>query len=257
MILCLDIGNSNIHGGVFDQDNLILQFRKTSQGTKTTSDEFGLFLTSVLRENGVDPGTIDHIALCSVVPDADYSIRNGCIKYFNLTPFQLQPGAKTGLDIKYRNPLEVGSDRIANAIAATHAFPDKNIIIVDFGTATTFDILSSDREYLGGVILPGIRISMEALESRTARLPSVEIVRKNEIVGRSTIQSIQSGLYFGQMNSVKGIIGQITSESYNGSPPLVIGTGGFANLFEEEKLFDEIIKDLVLQGLYLALKMNL
>jgi type III pantothenate kinase len=118
MILCLDIGNTQIHGGVFEEDKLVFQFRKTSQGTGS-SDETGIFLKSVLRENRIEPSNIKEISMCSVVPGAVYSIRNGCIKYFNVDPFILQAGVKTGLKIKYRNPLEVGADRIANAIAAT------------------------------------------------------------------------------------------------------------------------------------------
>ncbi|NOZ04652.1 MAG: type III pantothenate kinase [FCB group bacterium] len=255
MILCLDVGNTYIYGGVFQNDKLILQFRKTAQ-YRASSDEIGLFLKAVLRENNINPFNIKRIAMCSVVPDAVYSIRNGCIKYFNITPFQLQPGVKTGLMIKYRNPLEVGADRIANAIGAIQSYPDRNLIIIDFGTATTFCVVSKEKEYLGGVILPGIRISMEALESRTARLPSVEIVPCSQVIGRDTIESIQSGLYWGQIGIVNELKTRITREVFNGDPPFIIGTGGFANLFGDGNLFDAIIPDLVLQGLHYALKQN-
>lgn len=255
MILCLDVGNTTLHGGVFDGDQIKVQFRRTSD-SRASSDELGLFLRGALRENGVDPSSITHIALCSVVPDAVHSVRGCCQKYFGRAPFILQAGTKTGLKIKYRNPLEVGADRIANAIAATHLYPNQDVIIVDFGTATTFCAISADKDYLGGVILAGLRISMEALEEKTAKLPSVEIIPMKETLGRSTVESIQSGLYFGQMGMVKELKERITAEVFPGKKPLVIGTGGFSNLFDKTDLFDAIVPDLVLKGLNFALKMN-
>ncbi len=255
MTLCLDVGNTQIHGGVFDGDKLKMQFRRTSE-FRASSDELGMFLRAVLRENDVDPDTVKQIAMCSVVPDAIYSLRNACIKYFNKTPFVLQAGVKTGLKIKYRNPLEVGADRIANSIAASALYPGENIIIVDFGTATTFCAINGDHEYLGGVILAGLRISMEALETRTAKLPSVEIVSLKETLGRSTVESIQSGLYFGNIGMVKEIKARLIEECFAGAKTRVIATGGFSSLFEKANLFDKIIPDLVLKGLNHALQMN-
>lgn len=255
MILCLDVGNTQILGGVFDGDKLQMQFRRTSE-FRASSDELGMFLRAVLRENKIEPDTIKQVAMCSVVPDAIYSLRNACIKYFGKTPFVLQAGVKTGLKIKYRNPLEVGADRIANSIAATHLYPNENLLIVDFGTATTFCAINKEREYLGGVILAGLRISMEALESRTAKLPSVEITSLKETLGRSTVESIQSGLYFGNIGMVKEIRERLTQECFNGSATRVIATGGFSSLFEKANLFDQIVPDLVLRGLNYALKMN-
>ncbi|MCZ6726210.1 MAG: type III pantothenate kinase, partial [Acidobacteria bacterium] len=167
MILCLDVGNSLIVGGVFATEKLEFHFRLTTRN-KPTSDELGIFLRSALRENGVEPSEVTAVSLCSVVPDLVHSLRNACLKYFDLEPFVLQPGVKTGLRIRYEDPREVGSDRIADAIAATHRFPDENLIVVDFGTATTVEVITARREYVGGVILPGIRMSMEALDSRTA-----------------------------------------------------------------------------------------
>ena len=149
MLLCLDIGNTQIFGGVFKDDKIVLQFRKSSK-LSSSSDEFGIFFREVLRENNFNPKDISGIAMCSVVPDVVYSIRNGCIKYFGIDPFILQAGVKTGLKIKYLNPQEVGSDRIANAIAAIQLHPNKNIVVIDFGTATTFDVISKEKEYLGG-----------------------------------------------------------------------------------------------------------
>ncbi len=259
MILSLDVGNTTIHGGVFDGDVLKAQFRRTSE-FRASSDELGIFLRSVLRENDIDPTAIHQIAICSVVPDAIHSLRNACLKYFKLNPFLLQAGTKTGLKIKYRNPLEVGADRIANSIAASHLFPNRDLLIVDFGTATTFCAVNNEKDYLGGVIIAGLRISMEALETKTAKLPSVEIVSMREALGRSTVESIQSGLYYGQVGTVREVTARLIKECFSNSsskePPIVIATGGFAGLFEKENLFDEIIPDLVLKGLNLALRLN-
>lgn len=255
MILCLDVGNSQIYGGVFDDKKSVFTFRKNSKGN-ASSDEIGLFLKGVLRENEFDPKRITHVAVCSVVPAADHSLRNCCKKYFNITPFFLQAGVKTGLKIKYRNPVEVGADRIANAIAATNLFVNQDIIVIDFGTATTFCAINKSKEYLGGVIVAGIRTCMEALESQTAKLPIVEIVAPKETLGRSTVESIQSGLYYGHVGVVNEVIRRLSADVFSGKKPLIIGTGGFSSLFEKEKLFDKIIPDLVLQGLNTALKMN-
>lgn len=257
MILSLDVGNTTIHGGLFDGELLKLQFRRTSD-SHASSDELGIFLRSVLRENGADPGMIKQIAVCCVVPDAIHSLRNACIKYFGITPFILQAGTKTGLKIKYRNPLEVGADRIANSIAGVHLYPDQDLIIVDFGTATTFDVVNREREYLGGAILSGMRISMEALESRTAKLPPVEIVQTKSALGRSTVESIQSGLYFGQIGMLKELTSRLAEEGFPDSKerPKVLATGGFSGLFDKTGLFDAIIPDLVLKGLNIALKLN-
>lgn len=255
MILCLDVGNSQIYGGVFDEDKLRLRFRRNSR-TGASSDEVGVFLRSVLRENDIDPSEIKQIAVCTVVPEVLHSLKNACMKYFRLTPFVLQAGVKTGLKIRYKNPVEVGSDRIANAIAGTHLYPSQNLIIVDFGTATTFCAVSAKKDYLGGAILAGLKISMEALESRTSRLPAVEIVKPEECLAKTTVDSIQSGLYFGTIGQVKEIAARITKEVFTDQKPMLIGTGGFASLFSSTGLFDKENSDLVLTGLHLALKMN-
>ena len=255
MLLTIDLGNSQLYGGVFDGDDLLFQFRKFNR-QQVSSDEIGLFLNSVLRENNIEPKQINEISICSVVPQANHSILNGCRKYFNIEPFILKPGAKTGLQIKYKNPAEVGADRIINAIAGYNIFPNKNLIIIDFGTATTFCVISKRKEYLGGIILPGIRISMEALEGNAAQLPKVEIKERNSVVGKTTQESIQSGLYFGQIGMVKEIKSRIIREAFKDEPPIVIGTGGFSRMFENTGLFDEIISTLVLQGLKFAIELN-
>jgi len=255
MILCLDVGNTQIYAGLFDKDKMVLSFRKNSK-SGASSDETGIFLRSAIRENGYDPAKIKQIAICSVVPEVIYSLRGACMKYFNINPFILQAGVKTGLKVKYRNPLEVGADRIANSIAATHLYSGKNLIIVDLGTATTFCAVTKEKDYLGGSIVAGLRLCMEALESKTAKLPSVEIVSMHEALGRSTVESIQSGLYYGHIGTIKELRERITRECFQDEKPLVIGTGGFAYLFEKEKIFDEIVPDLVLKGMLIALQYN-
>ena len=255
MKLCLDVGNSHIYGGVYESGRVLLTFRKGSK-PGSSSDEFGLFFRSVLRENGIDPNQVKEIALCSVVPEAVYAISAACQKYFDIRPFILQAGVKTGLKIQYRNPLEVGSDRIANAIAGVELFPDQNLIILDLGTATTVCAVGKDRSYRGGVILPGLKMSMQALESGTSKLGSVEIIRTDTCLGRTTASSIQSGLYFGHLGALREIMHRIQLEEFQGQRPKVIATGGFATLFGGTGLFDQIVQDLVLRGLLGVLEMN-
>jgi type III pantothenate kinase len=254
MMLCIDVGNSHIYGGVFEDTEIKLRFRHTSNNS--TSDELGIFLKAVLRENKCSPEEINKISICSVVPHLDYSLRSACLKYFALDPFILQAGVRTGLHIKYRNPLEVGADRIADAIAAAHHFPQQDIIVIDFGTATTLEVITAQKEYLGGAILPGLRLSADALTKNTAKLPSVEIVKPEQVLGRSTIESIQSGVYFGVLGACRELIEKINQEAFSGKKALVLATGGFASLFEKQGLYDHLMPDLVLQGIRLASLMN-
>ena len=251
MILCLDVGNSFIYGGVFENEKLLLQFRYPSS-LPSTSDQLGVFFKSILRENDLDPKSIQNIAVCSVVPSLDYPLRASLIKYFAIDPFFLKAGAKTGIKLNYKNTHEIGADRIADAIAALHHFPNKNLIVVDLGTATTFDILTKDRSYLGGVIIPGIHIAMKALNENTAKLPPVNILKPEAIIGQTTVSNIQSGLYYSQLGAMREVIQNITQEQFHDEKPVIIGTGGFAYLFEQEGIFNIIIPDLVLQGLYLS-----
>lgn len=256
MLLCLDVGNTQIHGGVFDGATLKVQFRKTTHPVGS-SDEFGVFLRSVLRENRVDPAAVQRVAICSVVPAVAYPLRAACIKYFGGSePFLLQAGVKTGLRIKYRNPHEVGADRIANAIAATLRHPGRDCIVVDCGTATTFDVVTAAGDYLGGAILPGIGISAEMLSSKTARLPSVEIARPETALGRSTVESIQSGLYYGHVGAIRQLSAELIRENFPGAKPAIVATGGFSRMLNDEKLFDEIVPELVLFGLKHAEQLN-
>ena len=255
MMLCLDIGNSHMHGGVFVKDQLQFQFRKASK-TGSSSDEFGIFLRAVLRENSINPSDITSIVLCTVVPEVLYSISAACQKYFEIEPFVLQAGVKTGLQIGYKNPQDVGADRIANAIAVTHLYPNQDVIIIDLGTATTFCSISKSKKYMGGVILPGLKMSMSALASGTSKLGSVEIIEKQTTLGKTTNDSIQSGLYFGSLGAMKEIINNLKQQSFKGIKPLIIGTGGFTSIYRNASIFDVIVSDLVLKGLYIANNIN-
>jgi type III pantothenate kinase len=255
MLLALDVGNSQIFCGVYEGERLKTTFRRTSS-VRASSDEFGTFFRVTLRENGVDPGEIDMAGICSVVPDAVRSLRNCFRKYFGFEPFLLQPGAKTGLKIRYRNPLDVGADKIANAIGALSRFPGRDLLIVDFGTATTLCAVSKDKEYLGGIIAPGMHMSMAALESKTARLPPVEIIRPAAVLGRSVVESIQSGLYFGTLATVRFLAASVTKEHFAGERPFIVGTGGIGRLFEDEDLFDEFVPELPLLGLRRAIELS-
>jgi type III pantothenate kinase len=255
MLLCLDVGNSQIFGGVYDGAELKTTFRRTSS-VRASADEFGMFFRTVLRENEIDPQAIRLAAICSVVPDILHSLRNCFRKYFGFEPFVVQPGVKTGLKIRYRNPLEVGADKIANAIGAVSLYPGRNLVIVDFGTATTLCAVTKEKDYLGGIIHPGIHLSMSVLESHTARLPTVEIVRPAEVLGRSTVESIQSGLYYGTLAVVQSLAARVTVEHFGTDKPVIVGTGGYGRLFEDERLFDVFVPELPLIGLRLALEFS-
>lgn len=255
MILALDIGNSQIFCGVFEREQLKVQVRYASKA-QISSDEFGVFLRGALRENGVDPESIKTIGISSVVPELNYALRACSQKYFNVEPMILQPGVKTGLKVDYKDPKEVGSDRIADAIGAVKMFPNRDLILVDFGTATTVCAISKDKVFLGGNIMPGIRLSMEALEAKTSKLPSVEISSVREVIGKTTVDSIRNGLYWSNVGMIKEITSRISEEVFSGNPPLKLATGGFSHLFDKENLFDHVVTDLILVGIVEALKIN-
>ena len=254
MLLCLDVGNSHIYGGLFSGDELALRFRHTSK--VSTSDELGIFLKAVIRENGCDATQIISVAICSVVPSLEYSLRAACIKYLSIEPFFLQSGIKTGLNVQYKQPGDVGADRIANAIAATQQFPAKNLIVIDFGTATTFCVINKQKTYFGGAILPGLRLFVEALSHHTAKLPRVDIIKMDHVVGRSTVESIQSGTFYGALGACRELIARIKQEQFPDQEVLVLATGGFASLFEQFQLYDHHLPDLVLHGIRIAVQLN-
>jgi len=256
MILCLDIGNSHIFGGVFNKSNkLLLCFRHATYAS-ITSDQLGTFLKNVLQENNFDPKQITAIALCSVVPSIDYSLRAACKKYFKISPFVLNSSIKTKIKIKTINPAENGADIIAGIIAATHHHPQKNLLIIDLGTVTTIAAVTKNREYLGVTFIPGIQTAMNSLQTNAEKLFTVEIIKPKKALGRSTTDSIQAGLFFGHLGAIKEIISRITKEIFNQKKPLLIATGGFAHLFKHEKIFSHLEPDLVLHGIKLAYEIN-
>ncbi len=255
MILTLDVGNTQILGGIFRDDQLVLQFRRITS-VATSSDELGLFLRAVIRENGFEPDAVRAIVCCSVVPAINHSLGSACLKYFKQEAFFVQAGIKTGLKIRYSNPRDIGADRIANAIGGITRYPEKDLIIIDMGTATTFDAITRDKNYLGGSIAAGLKMSMTALETGTAKLPSVEILKPQGACGNSTSEAIQSGLFYGHIGMMRELVSRFKAECFEGREPVVIGTGGFSRLFEDSAIFTEIVPDLVLLGLKTALEIN-
>jgi type III pantothenate kinase len=248
MLLCLDVGNTHILGGIFDNDKLITRFRYATH-LIGTADQFGIFLINILQVNKIPKENIKAVAICSVVPSCDYTIKHTFSMYFKAKYFILKPGVKTGLNIKVKHPNEVGADRIANAIGAINALPNKNLLIIDMGTATTVCVINTKHDYLGGAILPGLRLGMESLKTSTAKLTEVNIETPLSTLGRNTRESIQIGLYYGQLGALKEIIDGLKQEVFEGAPFTVIGTGGFSQLYKDKSLFDIIFPDLVLQGL--------
>lgn len=258
MIVILDVGNSQIHGGLFAGDRFRAEFRKSTT-PRATADEIGLFLVQFLREHGVAPVDLVAVGIATVVPALTDALMEGSRRYLDRKPFFLAPGARTGLKIKTRSPEEVGADRIASAIGALEAYPGEHLIVVDLGTATTFDCVSADREFLGGVIAPGLRVSMESLTQNTAKLPPVEIVKVREALGRSTVTTIQSGLYFGHVGLARELLPRLKREAFGENAACrIIGTGGYAGLFagETPPLFDHFESHLVLRGILHATRLN-
>ena len=254
MLLTMDIGNTQIYGGIFVGDQLRTFRMKTD--TDMTSDEIGLFLRNIIREWGLEPQDVSNIAIASVVPVLQHTLRAASIKYFDIRPFIVGPGIKTGLKMKVHNPAEVGADRIVNAAYASSIHFGKNLIIVDLGTATTFCVVTEKQEYMGGLILPGLKTSQYALTSRAAKLPGFEIARPEKIVGKNTIECLQSGLYYSHLGAVNSILDGIVAEQFPEDSPLIIGTGGFCNFLSNELPLDHVYPDLTLKGLRYLLDRN-
>lgn len=250
MILVLDIGNTQLFGGLFVNNELKLRFRRTSKD-RPSSDELGLFLVQALRENGFDTKSIKGVMLASVVPDLNHSVGSACVRYFNQRPMLLQAGIKTGLNLKIKDAKQVGSDLIAGMVAATHKYPNKSLIVTDLGTATTLCVVTKNREYLGGAFAPGVRLAMEALEQNTSSLPAVELKAPDVTVGKDTIENIQSGIYYSTLGLIKEFCSRVKTNEFKNEPEvMLIATGGFSSLFEQENIFDAIEPNLVLEGLY-------
>ena len=253
MLLAIDIGNTNITLGVFDKDNLRATWRMATE-TNRTPDQYGVELLALLHHRDINRAEITEIAVCSVVPPLLGTFVDLCTRYFHIPPFVVGPGIKTGVRIRMDNPKEVGADRIIDAIAA-HALYGGPIIIVDLGTAITFDTISKEGDYLGGAIAPGLPIAAEALFTHTAALPRIQLIPPKRAIGTNTIDAMQSGLIFGYVGLIEGIIARIQSEL--GGKVLVVATGGYASLFSAKtNIFDKVNSDLTLIGLRLVHEMN-
>lgn len=250
MLLAIDIGNTNIEFGIFQDGKLEGSFR---MGTNRdiTSDEVGLLACQFFANSGFDRKQVEDVIIASVVPQVMYSIANAVRKYFNnKTPLVVGENIFANILNLYDHPREVGADRIIAAVAAYHKYGGP-VIVVDFGTATTFDAVGQDGEYLGGAIFPGIKISMEALFSNTAKLPRVELVRPEQVIGKNTVTSLQSGAVYGYVGAVANILAHMRKEL--GEDTKVVATGGLARLIgEQAELFAAIDRTLTLDGLHIV-----
>lgn len=253
MLITFDIGNTTTGVGVFQGKKLLVDWKIKSDREKT-ADEFGIMLCNLLEHAGIKCQKLTGAIISSVVPPLTPILQRACEKFFGLKPLLVGPGLKTGISILYENPSEVGADRIVGAVAAFEKYGGP-CLVVDFGTATTFDAISEKGEYLGGAIAPGVLISAEALYLRTAKLPRIEVRKPRTAIGRSTVASMQSGLYFGYIGLVNNIIAEMSRELK--TRPRVIATGGLAELVVEDiKSIDSVEPNLVLEGLRIIYEKN-
>lgn len=253
MLLAIDIGNTSIAIGVFEGEKLRTTWRMATS-IQHMADEYATFLLNIMRHQDLYPANITGIVMCSVVPPLTTTFIDLSQRYFNITPIVVGAGIKTGVRILMDNPREVGADRIADA-AATHHLYAGPVIVIDLGTATTFGIVSKEGDYIGGIIATGISTAAEALTTRTAQLPRVELVRPKNVIGTNTVAAMQSGIVFGYVSLVEGMVTRIQNEL--GEKATVIATGGYANLISKETtVIDEENPNLTLIGLRLIYLMN-
>ncbi len=254
MLLAVDVGNTNTVVGVFDGPALKVHWRLSTRRAGT-SDEYGVFVKNLFDFAGLEFRAIHAVILSTVVPAVQQPLEDMSRQFFGVDPMIVGPGMRTGISILYDAPREVGADRIVNAVAAFEQYGGPSIV-VDFGTATTFDAISARGEYLGGAICPGIGISAEALFQRAARLPRVEIARPKAVIGKTTVQSMQAGLYFGYLGLVEGLVARMREEL--GGNPKVIATGGLAGmLLTGSSVVDQVDPLLTLTGLRILYERNL
>jgi type III pantothenate kinase len=253
MMLVFDVGNTNMVVGVYEKENLLTHWRLRTD-TLRTSDEYGMMLNSLFHYHKLDMHNISAVVISSVVPTLMMELELMSQRYFSCKPLVIEPGVKTGLAIKYDNPREVGADRVVNAVAA-YAKYGGPVIIVDFGTATTFCVVNEAGEYLGGAIAPGIRISTEALVARASKLPRVELAKPKSLIGKNTVMSMQVGIIYGFVGQVEGIINRMKKEIEGNTR--VIATGGLASIIAHETDTIDIIDEfLTLEGLRMIYEIN-
>ncbi len=253
MILVFDVGNTNMVIGVFEGEALLTHWRLRTD-TLRTADEYGMTLNSLFHYHQMDMKEIKSVVISSVVPTLMMELNRMSERYFGCKPLVVGPGIKTGIPIKYDNPREVGADRVVNAVGAYQKYGGP-LIILDFGTATTFCVVNEAGEYLGGAIAPGINISTEALVSRAAKLPRVELVKPRSMIGKNTVMSMQVGIIYGFVGQVEGIIQRMKAEI--GGNPKVVATGGLASVIASETdAIDVIDEFLTLDGLRIIYEIN-
>lgn len=253
MLLVIDAGNTNTSLGVFEGDRLVYRWRLTTERSRTV-DEYGVQARNLFALAGLDFKAIDAIAIASVVPQLNHTLKRMAEAYFQISPFFIDHTSDTGLTILYDPPSDVGADRIVDAVAAIHKY-GAPCVVVDFGTATNFEVIDEVGRYLGGVLTPGISISSDALFARAARLPRVAIEKPQKVIGTSTVSAIQSGLYYGYAGLVDGILRRMIEEL--GRKPRVIATGGLAPLIATASEYIEIVdRTLTLDGLRLVYERN-